>query len=520
MSADAAPTRGGADDGDAGAAGNSNEPQAIELSFDPVGTITMKPKASRKLTVRATLADDTTPVRELRIRFALVGNDAADAVLDASDVLTDADGVAQVTLFAPSQPTGFTVRASNPRGQVAQQGVNVIAQGLTDLLVQPSYAGHRPVTSWTATARAGATCAELVGNPPPDGPLPTSADAGAPLKLHEVPVGVDLAITVRAGFYVGGCVNLPALSEAEGNQVLVYASDRPLNLAASNLSLGFGASNAHPAFDKLLQNSVALVESALLGSAKSDVVAVLDGMYEAAPDSSRDAFDAARTEQGWDNALESAFGKSAARRLRDPAQRWLGAGLAALNAPDAFSGRLSPNGNQASFTLGAVASATPENAGVVGPFTVDWSADSNDTVQLSMELSFQPVQLLTALAVAPARAEFDGMPTLERALALALDCAQVAQVLVAAGESPDLTTFDSCDQNCTINLCESAVAAAWAKAKLSSSESASLSLTATGAAQVGDEAQATALSGSWVGQLQTSSGTAPVSGALTASSGH
>jgi len=43
-----------------------------------------------------------------------------------------------------------------------------------------------------------------------------------------------------------------------------------------------------------------------------------------------------------------------------------------------------------------------------------------------------------------------------------------------------------------------------------------LSVTASGAAQVGDEAQATAVSGSWVGELKTAEGFAPVSGALTA----
>src|SRR4051794_4433611 len=56
-SADFSPRGGGADAGDAGAAGSENEPQSIELSFDPAGTITLKPKEPRELTVRATLGD-------------------------------------------------------------------------------------------------------------------------------------------------------------------------------------------------------------------------------------------------------------------------------------------------------------------------------------------------------------------------------------------------------------------------------------------------------------------------------
>lgn len=508
---------GGSDGGDAGAAGTGNEQQAIALAFDPAGSITLNPKESRVLTVRATEIDDGTPVPQIPIRFALLGGDAAaDAVLDATDVLTDKHGIAHVTLVAPSQPTMFSVRASNPRGQVEQQGVNVRASGITALLVTPSYSGHRTVTKWTATARAGASCSELDGTPPPDGNLVTSAKPDSPLVL-EVPVGMNLAITVRAGHYVGGCVNQPALSEGDGNQVLVYASDRPLNLAASDLFLSLGATDAHPAFDKLLLAHAASAESALLGDATSDVAALLDGMREASPAADQQAFDAARTEHEWESALATALGKNAARCLRDPVQRWLSAGLAALNAPDALSGKLTPTvTGEASFTPLSIGGALPLDAGLPKSLSATWSADSSDTLLIGLGLNWQPSRLVTALAAAPARAEFPTASNVEQALALSVGCDQIAAVLLTAGEVPSRAVYADCDQSCALRACQTAVAAAWSRAQASTGQELdTLDLTASGSARVGDDARVTELSGTWVGALQTSGGEASVSGALS-----
>ncbi|MEI9950873.1 MAG: hypothetical protein WDO74_18335 [Pseudomonadota bacterium] len=364
------------------------------------------------------------------------------------------------------------------------------------------------------------TCSALAGNPPPDGDRSATAKVSAPLQIRNVPVGVALAVTVRAGHYIGGCADLSALSEGDGNQVLVYASDRPLNLNATNLSLRLGASDPHPEFDKLIKGSASSAESALLGSAKDDVAALLDGMRDAAPAASREAFNVVRTQNGWDGALESAFGKGAARRLRDPAQRWLTAGLLALNVPDALVGQVTPLESGASFTPSAVGTASPSSAGFVGSVPVQWSADSNDTVLLGMDLTWQPSRLVTALAVAPALSEFPEATSAELALALSVDCAQVGQVLLANGTKAGSTAFASCDESCAAGLCRTAVAAAWGKAQLSSGTNmATLSITAAGTAEVGDDAEASQLDGSWVGELRTDDATASVSGALSATSG-
>lgn len=516
--------------GDAGADGAD---VAITLKFVPGEPITLEPKQRLELTVEARQSPptgivdpnlETPPVSQLSIRFGLTGADAtstADAVLDATDVLTDENGLAHVTLIAPSKPTMFNVRASTSARTSTLQGVTVRATRITTLSVQPAYSGPRAVTEWTASALPGVSCSDLEGNPPRDGDLLASGPPDSPVLLYKVPVGMNMAVTVRAGHYVSGCVNQAALSEGDGNQVLVYASDLPLNLASTTLSLNFGATDAHPALDKLLLASATTAAGYLLGDAKNDIAALLDGMLAASPASDRDAFEAVRSEHDWDVALESAYGsKSAARCLRDPVQRWLTAGIAALNAPDAFSGKLEPlgGGTAATFSPYFVGGASPDAAGLPGYFPVLWSADSNDTVQLGFELNWQPSRLVTALAVAPAVSEFPAAKSIEQALSQSVGCEQVANALLAAGEAPGVTAYASCDQSCLVQACQASVAAAWSRVRLSSGNDDvdKLSVTASGTAQVGDDARAIALSGSWVGVLTTKAGdTASASGSLS-----
>ena len=513
-----APGSAGASAGDAGADGNDPEPVPDVIAFEPASTLKLRPKQTRQLTVQ------TTPPGVFRMRFALLdsGSDSAplDAVLDTGEIMTDDSGVGHVTLTAPSMPTTFMVRASVGRAQ-ARIGVSVSALGYTRLLVTPSYSGQRDVTSWTATAtaRAGKTCSKLLGTPPPDGDLTATVPAKAPLYLDQVPVGVDLAITLRAGHYIGGCIDQSALSEGDGNQVLVYASDRPLNLDDTALDLSFGPSDSLPDFDRLMKADAALVEAALLGDAKSDVEALLNEMRDATSAANRDAFSAARTQNGWQSALETAFGKGSARRLRDPVERWLDAGLASLDVPNAFSGQLTSLGAGSLFELHTVVQSSPTNAGFPSSFQASWSADSSDTLLLGSDLSWVPSRLVTALATAPALLEIPAASTVEAALAQVVDCALVGKVLIVYGASPGSAVYASCDEACAVGTCVSAVDAAWKKARTASgTKTATLSVTATGMAHVGDAAEVTDLTGSWVGKLVIGAESAPASGLLAAAS--
>ena len=525
-----APSRAGATSSDAGASGDV-EPGPTSVNFGSQTaagfvvktSIDLDPKATQELTVQ------TDPPGSFLIHFDLPGTSSGtgaddapgDAALDHSDAQTDANGFGHVVLTAPSTPAQFSVRASADSKLLGLLGVTVSSRGYTTLQVMPSYNGHRPVDTWTATASVanGVTCSQFAGNPPPDGDRVGTASPKEELQISRVPVGADLIITLRAGHYIYGCAALPALSEGDGNTVLVYASDRPLNLADSVLDLAFGPSDARPAFDKLLGTSVTLAESALLGDATSDVAALLNAMQAATPSADRAAFTAARVQGNWDTALSAAFGKSATRRVRDPAERWLNAGLAALDVANAFTGKLSADGDQAVFALSSVSGVSASSAGFARHFAATWSADSSDTVLLGTELSWVPSSLVTALAEAPALLEFPAASSVPEALSLSVDCDLVANVLLENGANAGSALYAGCDAGCGSSTCSSALANLWSQAQAASgSDTASLSVTATGSATVGDTAEIIDLTGTWVGQLSEGSEQAAASGALSASS--
>ncbi|HEY3668421.1 MAG TPA: hypothetical protein VGL19_20610 [Polyangiaceae bacterium] len=505
---------GNPDMGEAGSPDAGEEPVPDSLSFTPSQTVMLSPKQTRVLTVTA------SPPGSFLVRFALIGSSTAsapgDAVLDFSDVPTDADGVARVTLTAPSAPATFSIRASVAGKVQALLGVSVSSLDHTTLRVKPAYNGHRSVTQWTASLHPGMKCSTLVGDPPPDGLRPTTADAGEPLTVEMVPIGVTLAVALRAGHYIGGCADQSPLAEGDGNQVLVYASDRPINLAATQLSFSLGPDNGQPAFSKLLQASESVAESALGGSSGNDVQALLDAMRDATSNANRDTFSAARLSNHWDGALSVAFGRDAATRLRTPADRWMSAGLLHFEAPDAFLAQLGALSDGALLTLSSVAGVAPASAGFPSNFQSTWSADSSDTLLLGTQLNWIPSRLVTSLALAPALLDFPQATSLEDALAQSLDCGLAANVLLENGSTPGSVVYAGCDEACALNLCTQAVAALWTKASDASGTTvATLGLTGTGKADVGDDAAITGLTGGWVGNLVVGPDSAPVSGTLS-----
>ena len=92
-------------------------------------------------------------------------------------------------------------------------------------------------------------------------------------------------------------------------------------------------------------------------------------------------------------------------------------------------------------------------------------------------------------------------------------------MLLAYGTSPGSVVYAGCDEACTASTCTTALASIWKGARdASGSTVASLGVTASGAAQVGDEAEATSLKGSWVGELSVGQDSATASGVLSAGS--
>src|SRR5450631_2294095 len=190
---------------DTGQAGAADDPVPTSLAFMTTETVMLSPKQTQQLTVTA------TPAGVYVVRFALVGTSStsgpSDAVisgdaLNGSAVTTVEDGIAQVTLTAPSTPTTFSVRASVAGGVPTFLPVSVSALDYTTLHVQPAYSGHRSVKQWTASIHVGGKCSKLGKNPPPDGTNAVTANGDQPLTIQKVPIGVDVAVTLREGHYI------------------------------------------------------------------------------------------------------------------------------------------------------------------------------------------------------------------------------------------------------------------------------------------------------------------------------
>jgi len=496
--------------GSGGEAGRQEVPEA--LSFEPLRRA-LQPREEIDLTVIA------TPPRSYRVRFSLpVGQDdnPSDAVLNRSEAETDESGKARVLLTAPSTAATFSVRASVEGTVTAQLGISVSDAGVATVQVQPLYTGYREPKTWVATARAHATCAERPGIPSPDGALMAFSPATQVPVLQDVPAGIPVAITLRSGHYLGGCASIEMLppGPADRPQVVeVTVLDRPIELAASELSLALGLSAADTAWSFLTKEGRQAIEQALLGASTSDVDALLDAMRDELSGSPRESWEAARQDELWDTVVSQHWGSTAGTRLRTPVLGWLATGaLAFAEGEHVIDGYLSPvDAKSAQLSLTRVAGISAADAGFVSPALVGWSAKSDDTLVLGTDLYVSASRLSTGLGQVVALAEFPEASSAAEALALELGCADLGSALEAAGP------YAACDARCFTNQCEDAVAAIWLRGREATTKApAKLGVTAAGAARVGDAAQVAGVSGSWVGKLTVSGVVRPTGGPLLA----
>ena len=201
--------------------------QPDSLHFVPE-VLAIKPKEVVQFSVQA------QPKRRFPVEFALLG-EFEDASLDGSRAMSDESGVAQGTLTGPGLATTFTLLATSGPGVIAQAGVSVSTAGFTSLAVLPSYAGKRPTKNWIASVRAGIKCTDIPGAPPEDGDL-MSPPSLKP-TINNVPVGPRLAITLRAGHYIGGCAESDGLLAGTPQTIKVNVKDVPLKTEETKLEL-------------------------------------------------------------------------------------------------------------------------------------------------------------------------------------------------------------------------------------------------------------------------------------------
>lgn len=492
--------------GSAGAPGTGQAPDS--LAFEPSSTLTLVPGESRQLLVRA------SPPGVYDVKLALLGA-FADASLDAGETLTAPDGTAQFSLVAPTSATTFSIRASVGSAVNTSVVVSVSAGGFATVQVTPAYSGKRPISFWVASVHAGTSCASLPGTPPPDGDLVAHMPAGNVGQIPYVPVGPVLAVTLRAGHFAGGCVDVKDGVSGEVNPITVPVIDRPIQLGGTDLDVALGLDA--DGWQASLSGGITPVAQAMLGGASNDIVAILDAMRDATPDpTSAQAFETARVTGAWDDVLANALGASTPpSMLRAAVKKWIGAGIAGLAAPDTFQAHLLATGQSpgsAELDLMHVGGVDPADAGFPVQNLVSFNADADDTVALGANLSWLPSRLLTALAAKAALAEHPSAASVPDALADTAQCDAVASVLTAQNQTE---VFPGCDSTCVDALCHAAVKAMWDRARDASGtdwSTATLDISATGAAQVDDVAAPLSFSGTWVGKLTVSQAQLSVGG--------
>lgn len=451
---------------------------------------------------RARLLFTVRPRGHHSVRFALTG-DSGDASLDVGMVTSDENGNVSVELTAPSTSRTFVVRATLPLGASAEAPVSVSGLGFGSIEVVPSYSGKRKLSRIVGTVATGTSCADLVGIPPPDGPLVGQAIHPRSPVVEAAPVGPSLVVTARAGYFAGGCMDIKGLRAGETKSVVVPLLDRPLMLR-DPLLLSFELDASETAVRAWLE---ALSEqSAAVFAGESETTSLLDAMADALLPEDRAPFADARERGGWDAKLEAHWFENEIS-LEASSRELLLEAAQALELSAGLSGRIEEaTATSVDFETHAIF-ALPIEGPPPHPVSLTFSATADDVVHLGGELDFSPRALLAEAALDAARARIPSASSVPSALAELVDCAALVEVL--APEAPVLPDCE--DSACLVQSCVDGIAALWQGA-IHDDELARWKLTASGEAKVGNEAELIGFDGSWVGSIDHGTDTIAVKG--------
>lgn len=462
-----------------------------------------------------------TPPGVYDVKFSLSG-DFGDAFLDESQVQSGEDGIASVTLNAPSSAATFTVRASvgtHTATLPVSAGVS-----FADLVVVPRYAGHRVVESWTATVRTGSNCRTLPGIPASDGPLVAESAPTEHPVVKGVPVGVPLTVTVRAGHFAGGCTDMDgAAAGSAKSSVEVAVLDRPLQMG--DVSLRVELDIDRTADSVAAWNAIAneLAQS-FVDRGASDAGALLDSMIDAIPANqpdSRTAFKSARTAGGWDailvHSLHDGYG---AGGLHELVSTWISTALQTLSS-SALTATLTSRAGAGfgMFELSQFGGFDPSEIGLsmLGSSTssvaVTWTAATGDQVLFGGTPKWPLSRLAGSLALGPAQESIKGASTVPQALSSALPCTDVGALLAPGGTNG--IAYPGCDAGCVTRLCQGALGLMWTRAAYTPEDPTLVDFAATASATISDDAHPSSFVGAWVGSVRVGDKVTKLSGAAT-----
>lgn len=475
-------------DADLGAGGES--PVSGTLEFSPNGTLTLNPGEVAQLSVLV------SPARRQSVTFEILSEPSDtvqgkefDGFLLMSSARTDSEGQAIVELKAPTQPSTFEVRASLSDGTEARRAVSVSSQGYGTLIVTPDYEGSREIKTWTASARAGATCEGLLGFFE-DGPLLAQGANGA--TLSDVPSGPTIAVTLRGDELTSGCTTITSLDPDQEAQVTVSVTDRPVNVTAGSLDLSLGVDATTNSFAAHLEAAVAVGVDSLWGEAGDDAQALLLGMAETVDESERAAFEAAVAEFELGAAVAEVWGGT--EPLSDEIYRLLSEAADEIPGPQTFQGRLDLGPGGATFYLLEAAGIPTALSGFFGGAVWKVTAESGDTIVMGGSLTYEPLRWLSAIAESRAERPRD-------VLKAAAACDEVAKAMVEAAAGP---THEDCGEACLTAVCEGTALRAWDGVGVAGNDLlTSLMIGVSGKALLTEKALIRSLDGSWVGRLES-----------------
>jgi hypothetical protein len=459
---------------------------AASIQFDASGVLALAPKDTAVIDLSAVGVENAT--------LSLAGN-YLDAFLDA-DAIDLSSGHGEVTLRAPSSPTTFSVLAASGTAS-ARLDVAVSATGFATVRVTMNYQGKRAVPIVAASTFVETTCAQLDGKTDDGAPLVVGT-YGEKLVIPSVPTDGQVAVNVRIAHYALGCFDVASLTPGETRDVTVDVFDLPLDLAGSTLETRF-------TFTPDTQNEAALqayfvqvVDAAVLAASFSSTTAEPGTLLSAmsAASTSPSAFDAARSQNGWDSTTSAWLGQQGAS-MHDRAAQWL---LEAAQAGTGdLTGHLEGAATKPVFTPKMLGSLDATTAGVTAPLPFMWSGQANDVLSISGAVTVVPSQLAAAGADLRAAAEVNGATGVADALATVMDCAGLGDDLAQGGYA-----FGTCDGACMGGLCTTAIANLWdagANSLTKTSDALSLSLSVAAPAEVVDTPQVQSYAGSWVGSF-------------------
>jgi hypothetical protein len=467
-------------------------PAAESIEFDPGETLLLTPGDLGEIAVRV------EPSGFHAVSFSLIANasdTAFDGFLEAASVVTDEHGVARNQIHAPSSPAVFVVRASVSEEIFATRTVSVSTEGFATLVVTPSYDGVREVESWQAVAELGVTCPEL-DSLWGDGSLDATGN-DRKVTLADVPVGPEVALVLRAGEYIGGCVSVTDLAAGEERSIEVPVTDRPLQLTDASVDLSLDIEERTESFVELLGQAASQGEADYAGDHESDADVFLADFAEGiAEEDDRDAFMETAAEQDFVASLGLRLSSPTA--LRDVVLSELIEAATRVDGPGVWVLALELDESSSTLILSSAAGVPAAVSGFLGSSVLSVVREPNDRLVLGADLEFQATRWLGAIAAADEdSADLADMAPLAR-LEDEVDCDGLAAEWL---EASDMGVYPGCGEVCVRSLCEDALQLGWDRARTSAKDLTTLRIGISGEAEIDDQARPVALHGDWVGSI-------------------